>query len=83
MILKEQKEFKQESVIIGSGNSANVSQMRVFTTFMPFVILMSQKSQSTMWVEQNKCQWRVYKSSVALNTGDEIGLGQVKLKLNY
>ena len=80
---KEQKEFKQESVIIGSGNSANLCVTDAGLHNLHAVCNINESKVTINHVGGTgiSVNGDLIKSSVALNTGDEIGLGQVKLKL--
>ena len=80
---KEQKEFKQESVIIGSGNSANLCVTDAGLHNLHAVCNINESKVTINHVGGTgiSVNGELIKSSVALNTGDEIGLGQVKLKL--
>ena len=80
---KEQKEFKQESIIIGSGNSANLCVTDGGLHNLHAVCNINESKVTINHVGGTgiSVNGELIKSSVALNTGDEIGLGQVRLKL--
>lgn len=80
---KEQKEFKQESVIIGSGNSATLCIADAGLHNLHAVCNINESKVTINHVGGTgiSVNGALIKSSVALNTGDEIGLGQVRLKL--
>ena len=80
---REQKEFTQESIIIGSGDSAN---LRVLDADLHNLHAVCNVNESKVTINHVggtgiSVNGELIKRSIALSTGDEIGLGQVKLKL--
>lgn len=79
----EQKEFTQESVIIGSGDSAN---LRVLDANLHNLHAVCNVNESKVTINHVggtgiSVNGELIKRSIVLSTGDEIGLGEVKLKL--